>query len=84
MNQIAEFAFMIAGASLVLFLLLRPRHLDPAQRNAVAAGFFGLQLCGRFAAVIDGVGNWIFVVACAGMFTILALNNLGLEKRRAS
>ena len=83
-NQTAELAFIIAGALLVLILAMRARRLGVAQRNAVAAGVFGLILCGRYAALIDSVANWIFVFGCAGVFAVLALNNLGFGKPEGS
>jgi hypothetical protein len=82
-NQVAAFAFNIAGVSLVLFLALRARRLGVAQRNAVAAGVFGLILCGRYAALIDSVANWLFVVGCAGVFVVLGVNNLSFANGKS-
>lgn len=80
MNQVAEFAFIVVGAIIALVLMLRARGLDGRQRNAVVAATFGFFLCGRYAALIDGAPNWVFVISCAGIMGALAYNNLGFTK----
>ena len=77
MNQVAELMFIASGVVIALIMVRRHRRLDLRQRNVVAAAVFGLFLCGRHAALVEGITGWIFVIACAGMMVVVACENLG-------
>ena len=80
MNQVGEIVFVVSGALIIVIMMLRCRRMDQKQRNAVVTAVFGLFLCARYAALINNISSWVFVIACAGAMSLLAYHNLGFEK----
>ena len=80
-NEIGDMIFVAGGFIVALLLLLRIRRVSSKDVNAAVAAAFGLFLCGRYAAVIQGNANWTFTIGVAFLMALLAYRSLGFGSK---